>query len=46
VRLFAGTESVTAKAFDDVKAQIEVFHPLSLAESGGRAGGSGVGIEN
>ncbi|OQX11633.1 MAG: hypothetical protein BWK80_44525 [Desulfobacteraceae bacterium IS3] len=30
VRLFAGTESVTAKAFDDVKAQIEVFHPLSL----------------
>jgi len=38
VRLFAGTESVTAKAFDDVKAQIEVFHPLSLNPVGEQAG--------
>ncbi len=47
VRLFAGTESVAAKAFEDVKAQLEVFHPLSLNPVGEQAGAVlGLKIEN
>ena len=39
VRLFSGTDRITRKAFDKVRAEIEQFRPVSLNPVGEQAGG-------